>query len=198
MRGRPSAPISWRHVALPLGLLPHGLTGPANVKRDRVLCGPAIRRPFGPSIHVFPSRSFPFVPAAVPPRLLRFRGRFCSVLPLPSLPPMEACTAWSWGSPTTGCGARGGRGWHGPVRLLFVAGCSLSLPACFQGWPCSVATPAISCNPASEGGILSTQGAEMAVLGALALGFVPPRCQLRSCRARSNGRLVLSYDFSTS
>jgi len=66
-----------RHLAL--GLLPSGLTGPTNVKRDGVLYGPAIRRPSGPSIHVTETSRFPFRP-------LRSRGHFCSVLPLPSLP----------------------------------------------------------------------------------------------------------------
>ena len=175
-----------RHLAL--GLLPSGLTGPANVKRDGVLCGPAIRRPSGSSIHVTETSRLPFV---APPRPLFFPRPL--LLGAPS--PFHPVDDMELGGPTTGCGARGGRGWRGPVRLLFVAGCSLSLV------PSRVfsVVALLSCHSSDflhQRGILSTQGAEMAELGALVLGFVP-RCQLWSCGVRSNRCLVLSYDFST-
>jgi hypothetical protein len=126
VRGRPRAPISWRHVALALGLLPRGLTGPANVKRDGVLCGPAIPGHLG----IWPIHprdgdfSFPLSPSPFPRPLLLGA-------PSPFPPPWRRVRHGVGGAPRQGA-------W--PVEV--VAGVA---PCDYCSWLCSVATPAISC-----------------------------------------------------
>jgi hypothetical protein len=124
VRGRLSTPLTWRHVALPLGLFASRADWAGYCEERKGLVWAGYSRPSGPSIYVTDTSRFP-----------SSRGRFCSVPPLlysSTLPSRGGVDGMELGEP-------GARGCRGPVRLLCVAGCSLSsLPACFQGRPCSV------------------------------------------------------------
>ena len=82
-----------------LGLLPRGLTGPANVKRDGVLCGPAIPGHLG----IWPIHprdgdfSFPLSPSPFPRPLLLGA-------PSPFSPPWRRVRHGVGGAPRQGAG----------------------------------------------------------------------------------------------